>query len=242
MPDGTPAGSGSQSQLDPTPSVSSIPNVPGDSLVFTSVKRDELRRWFRARAPSLSGAYEGAIRMLDDPEFPGRIHFIGHAIRDITNRLAFVLNTQLQGRRVQYEDRMDAIAEEWPGLALLDADGDGANDHVPMPVAVARRIDSLVNDHRNRREQPSNFDLLFQHLASENPNRGPVNVRIVQEFKRVHNWFMDRTHLPRTEGQIVPEDELRQQFQRFEAMLYAFVGDFFTGRAELDNVLQQANR
>lgn len=209
---------------------------------FSSRKRLELRAWFKSTAPSLSEAYEGAVVLLKDPAFPGRIHFIAHAIRDITDRLAFVLDTQLDGQRVSYETHLDPLIELWPTLNSLTPANPSPTDTVAIPLTVALRVDGIVEAHRQRKGRPSNFDLLFQHLARQNPNSGPVNARIVADFKRVHKWFMERAHLRKTVMQPVPEATLTEHFELFESILHSFVGDYFTGTAELDHVLQQANR
>ncbi len=84
-------------------------------------KRHELLKWFSSNAKPLAEAYEGAIRLLNEGDFPGRIHFIAHAVRDIADRLVFVLDPQLKGRRVQYEQEMDGIEKLWPELQTFQA-------------------------------------------------------------------------------------------------------------------------
>lgn len=84
-----------------------------DSSHWTPLRR-ELLNWFRANAAPLSEAYEGAIRLIDDGDFPGRIHFVAHAVRDISDRLIYVLDPQLEAARVQYENAMDQIEKHWP--------------------------------------------------------------------------------------------------------------------------------
>lgn len=74
------------------------------------------------------------------------------------------------------------------------------------------------------------------------PSRGDVNKLIVSDFKKIRGWFMDLTHLRATEAPKIDEYELQMQFRKFEGMLHSFVGDFFTGTAELDDILQQANQ
>ena len=81
-----------------------------DDLSRWKPLRRELLHWFRDNATPLAEAYEGAIRLVDDGEyFPGRIHFIAHAVRDISDRLVYVLDPQLKAGRVQYENEMDRI-------------------------------------------------------------------------------------------------------------------------------------
>ncbi|MCX5645818.1 MAG: hypothetical protein NTZ17_14245 [Phycisphaerae bacterium] len=182
--------------------------------------------------------------MLEQEDFPGRVHFISHAVRDIADRLVFVLDPQLEGGRVQYENEMDKIEKLWPKLQTIEetTGGPAAQDAVRIDYGLALRIDSLVGAHRKRRQRPSNSELLFQYLMRQEPSRAEVSQRLVSDFKKMRDWFMDLTHLRRDKTPTVDEYELRAQFSKFEGVLHSFVGDFFTGTAELDEILQQANQ
>lgn len=207
------------------------------------VRRLELLTWFRTHATPLADAYEGAVRMLHDTSFPGRVHLIAHIVRDIADRLVFVLDPQLPPGRVQYENAMDGISELWPTLQTLGhaSDGKAPQESVPIDYRLAVMIDSLVLAHRERRKRPSSHELLFRHLMRNEPTRAEVNQRLVSDFKKMRDWFMGLAHL-RKERPDVNEGELHTQFTKFEGMLHSFVGRFFTGTAELDELLQQANR
>src|SRR5713101_7429324 len=109
---------------------------------FREKMRQELLNWFRRNAESLADAYEGAIRLLVDRDFPGRVHFIAHAVRDIADRLAFVLDPQLTPRRVQYEHHMDGILKLWPKLQVIADTGDGTFNQGTMTIDF--RVASLI--------------------------------------------------------------------------------------------------
>ena len=47
----------------------------------------ELLEWFERNAPALGRLYKGAIIMVNDQSFPGRIRFVSHAVREIANSL-----------------------------------------------------------------------------------------------------------------------------------------------------------
>lgn len=206
-------------------------------------KRRELLNWFRTNVPSLAGAYEGAIRLLGDESFPGRIHFIAHAVRDITDRLVFALDSQLTSKQVQYANKLDDLVEPWSKVKGIASTNDASvtHDSVTIDQTLASIIDSLVSDHCARRQAPSNYELLFRYLMRSEPTRANVNQRLVAEFKEMHDWFMRLAHLRAKRPPDIPEEELNTQFNRFEGMIHSFVGDFFTGTAELDDILQQAN-
>lgn len=206
--------------------------------------RRQLLAWFKEQAPSLADAYEGAVSLLADGEFPGRIHFIAHAVRDIADRLVYVLDRQLQGGRVQYENTFDRIEKDWPDIQVLH--NGNANqtkpDSVEIDFRLATLIDGLVQDHRARRKRLSHYELLFRYLMRNEPYKARVNRRLVDEFKGMREWFMAFTHLRRDGAPQVDERDLQLHFYRFERMLHSFVGDFFTGSTELDDILQQANQ
>jgi len=214
------------------------------SPLALSPMRQQLLAWFREKAEPLADAYEGALHLLSDGDFPGRIHFIAHAVRDISDRLVYVLDPQLQGNRVQYENALDQIEKYWLDVQRLD--NNGGNDSHPDTVAIdyriASMIDKLIRDHRTRRERPSHYELLFRYLMRNEPFKASVNRRLVDDFKSMRHWFMGFTHLRSDGVPQVDEEELQRQFRRFEGMLHSFVGDFFTGSAQLDDILRQANQ
>ncbi len=207
-------------------------------------RRNELLRWFQERASSLAGGYEGAIRLLKDKDFPGRQHFISHAVRDIVDRLPFALDPQNKGSRVQYENEMDKIEKQWPTLQTFGNSNSNpdAQETVSIDYKLAYRINSLVEAHRKRKQQPSNFVLLFRYLLRNEPSKAQVNERVVEDLKEVRKWFMERAHLRANQNAKVDESELQKQFEKFEAILHSFVGNFFTNIGELNEILQQANQ
>lgn len=204
--------------------------------------RGELLRWFRQRANSLADAYEGAARLVDEPGFPGRVHFVAHAVRDICDRLVFVLDPRLQPTRVQYEQHMDQIAGLWPIFDPVNPGDSGVHrETVELPRRTTLAVDALVREHQGRRARPSAEQLLFQFLMREEPLQPEVNHRVVSQLARVRRWFMERTHL-RAKIPEVDEAEFRRKFRLFEVMLHSFVGSFFTGKKELDAILRDANK
>lgn len=209
-----------------------------------SPRRAELLKWFKENALPLADAYEGAIMMLEQKTFPGRIHFISHAVRDIADRLAFVLDPQLEGSRVPYENALDQIGPLWPHIDSTQTQSDqtpGASDHVKIEYRLALIINAIVEKHRERRKRPSNSELLFRYLMRREASVSDVNRGLVQNFKNTREWFMKLTHLRDNAAPVVDEQELLAKFEAFEGMLHSFVGNFFTGTKELDEILRKTN-
>ena len=215
-----------------------------NSTAMLSPLRRQLLNWFKAEAAPLADSYEGAVRLLNDSTFPGRLHFIAHAVRDIADRLAFVLDPTLDGTRVQYESSLDSIGEKWPRIEGLDDEADDADmrSHIEIDFDLALLIDKLVTDHRERRTRPSQFELLFRTLARREPSRAGFNRRLVKDFKAMRGWFMKHAHLRADGVAMVDEEELQSRFSSFEGILHSFVGDFFTGTSALDEILHEANQ
>lgn len=160
-------------------------------------QRQELLEWFRKEAKPLSQAYEGAVKLITDQDFPGRLNFIAHAIRDICNRLPFVLDPQNEPQRVDYEGRMDQIEKLWPQSMQVDLKtSKDPSQAISISIHAAKQINALIDDHRRRRQTPSNSERLFIFLMRNEPTRADVNQRIVKDFANTQDWFMARTHLP----------------------------------------------
>ena len=214
--------------LEPNSDENQRDMVPPRQLMNWSPKRHQLLNWFRSNAAPLAEAYEGAICLLDEEEFPGRIHFIAHAVRDIADRLVFALDPQLKPRRVQYEQEMDGIETLWPELQTIQGitSESTAQDMLSIDYRLASKIDALVKEHRERRQRPSNQELLFRFLMREERYLAEVNKRVVSDFEKIHKWFMELTHLRANEAPKVDENELQTQFSKFEGMLCSFVVDF----------------
>ena len=169
-----------------------------DDLSRWKPLRRELLHWFRDNATPLAEAYEGAIRLVDDGEsFQAAFTLFAHAVRDISDRLVYVLDPQLKAGRVQYENEMDRIEKLWPHLNVLGPTNAATETGtVTIDYKVASIIDSLVTAHRERRERPSNYELLFRFLMRKEPLRAEVNQRLVRDFKRMREWFMSSNPSP----------------------------------------------
>src|SRR5688572_26801818 len=115
------------------------------SAVTLTQMRLELKQWFQKNAPSLAPTYVGAVKLILDPTFSGRIHFIAHAVRDIADRLVFVLDDRLESGRVQYENCLDVIAKDWPRLdSHFSAVGTpGAPAEIALPTKLVQHLDQL---------------------------------------------------------------------------------------------------
>lgn len=218
--------------------------APARTTIKPSPMRQQLLAWFRTYAMPLAEAYEGAINLIENDRFPGRITFISHAVRDIADRLVFALDQQLKGNHVQYANYFDKIEQVWPDIQGLGDDSSPVSETVSVEInyKVAIAIDKLVQEHRLRRQSPSQYDFLFRYLMRNEPSNATINMRLVDDFKNMRGWFMSYAHFRSASVPQVNEGDLQRQFYRFERMLHSFVGDFFTVNTKLDDILRKTNQ
>ena len=68
------------------------PDVAGEP--WWRPERIELFGWLENNAPALAPVYRGALALAVLDSFPGRVHFVAHAIREIRNRLPSALSLE----------------------------------------------------------------------------------------------------------------------------------------------------
>ncbi|MDY7107912.1 MAG: hypothetical protein SYC29_04670 [Planctomycetota bacterium] len=127
---------------------------------------------------------------------------------------------------------------------MFDAPG-GPPTEAAIPIAVYREIDKLVTLHRTRRDREkrqSRYHAMFRALIRRTGSRESTSAALVRRFEQEHKWFKSQVHFPREPKEPVPERELHAHFERFETILYAPVGSFFTVKSELDEILHAANQ
>lgn len=67
------------------------PDVAGES--WWRPERIEFLGWLENNAPAVAPVYRGALALAVLDSFPGRVHFVAHAIRETRNRLQHVFDT-----------------------------------------------------------------------------------------------------------------------------------------------------
>jgi hypothetical protein len=227
--------------------------------------RRELRAWFERNAPSLGELYEGALRMVFDEKFPGRVRFVSHAVREIRNNLPNAVVRALMSRlsnddsptgyknepSLQYKNRLDEISELWEkyGLPL-----DGAipikvtgkelplTTGVPIPIEVYRKVSKLIRDHIQTREKPKEAaQRLFQAIDPKNKDAEGILRPRIYHWIKITEWFVERAHERGATDDMMGADELKKRFEIFEAALSAMLREFFKTEGELNAILEEAN-
>jgi hypothetical protein len=189
---------------------------------------------------------------MGDQSFPGRIHFVSHAVRDIGNGLPEIVSGVKVGR-LDYKTVVDGLVVTWRAHNLsLTLDKHPAGQDLPtgtppettsLPTPVYDALRKFLSEHAESRVRPSEsaqrmFDTLLPEGAEQRASMTPV----VNQWVQVVKWFVSRTHLPRSaDSKGRPDEELERNFELFETTLMALVRAFFATTGDLDAILEDAN-
>jgi hypothetical protein len=212
--------------------------------------------WLRRNAPQLAELYEGALKILFEADFPGKVRFVTHAMREIVNRVPDVVGVA-QAERVEYTSHCDSIQRDWRKHGLptdgtipgnLNVNVTDAGD-VSLPKSLYLKVAALVKAHSDSRKTNKERGTdLFNVIEPNDPALQYRRVLLVQEWQSIGRWAVGKAHVP-VKGLAAPsvhseetsEIELLHWFERLETALGAFFREFFNTTDELDKILEDAN-
>ncbi len=185
-------------------------------------------------------------------DFPGRVRFVAHAVREIGNRLSDVIAGPKAGGRLDYKSRLDDICNLWKrhGLSLYGStptrvsEGDAlpSNDDIPVPYPVFKKVANLVRDHEQAGENRSEAARRLFLAIDPNNCVSEVNLRPrIDNWLNITEWFVERAHERGQKDAEMGGDELKDRFEIFERALSAIVREFFKTVEALDEILEQTN-
>ncbi len=241
MPSGDPPGVMTNAASPP-------PRLPESLEPWWTPERDELNSWFENVAPHLAPLYRAAVRMTEDEEFPGRVHFIAHATREIRNRLPDALDGTLKLPRLDYRPWVERICEQWveqgflldgTDASLNEAATPGSDDAtVEVSVELVAAVGRLVTKHH---EVEITKDALlvprFEALAGE----GPHPPYVFDRWRRASRSAEKFAHARDRELPPEADSEWTQNFRDFEGFLRAISQRAQENIEELDELLKAAN-
>ena len=212
--------------------------------------QQKIADWLSARAPQLADVYMGAIYLLGDAAIPGRVRFICHAGRDLTNRIPELFAESVG--RVELKADLDELSSLWvehrvpeAEMALITAQKadlpEGTQPTMGVPVVVVRRISALIDHHKqvslNHRDRAIK---MVEAVAPENVGKREALLPIANQWLELHRWFQGHAHAGLEQG-TVDEDELQTRFATLESQINALIGEFYEPVATLDEILQDTN-
>lgn len=226
--------------------------IESPHLDYWTPARKELRAWFTRNASSLGDLYEGALHLVSNTSFPGRVRFIAHAVREIRNRLPDAISGPKGGTNLQYKNRLDYITKKWqkagfPTDSSLPIPVTGRMEvptfrDIPIPRDLYLKIAFLIQDHISTREKPFEAaERLFQAIDPTNRHAREILRPRISQWIEMTDWFVSRAHDNGLTDREINGEELQRRFERFEDTLKALVLGFFETMGELDEILEQAN-
>jgi len=212
---------------------------------YWTQQRRELLRWFEDRAPSFVEGYVGALRLLYTPSFPGRIHFICHAIRDVYRHLPTLLGKKSLARPGEvFPGMVKDLAERWkkhPANPIPPSTPAGS-DHTVSPQ-VYKCVQRIVRKSEEIADQLTVGNQLVIALFDSHDRRKDEFIPrwIIKSFDAEYDFFVKRAHLAKSVDSIPNDDGLAEHFEAFERAFHSLMGPYFSGKEELDAILQDTN-
>ncbi len=210
--------------------------------------RLSIHAWLQQNAPVLAPLYEAAVPMALAPEFPGRVCFVAHAVREIRNRLADVVVSEIRYDRADYPRLTEALRRCWDdegfasdGTSVFSAEEEPtASGRQPVNVSPAfvTAVGDLIAEHNKPSE--TNRDRvarLFEHVGGA---RAPDYA--IRAWRNATDWAPKNAHVPIQGTSQTAEASLLGWFLEFEKALAALSNRSFENMDLLDDILDSANR
>lgn len=215
-----------------------------------TAKRLRIRAWLQRSSPQLAQIYAGAVTMVSASNFPGRLVFVWHAMRELYNRLPDAVAGEVASSSLQYGQLAGDVQQCW----LEDGqpnDGETASIDPSEPSAsgppryeVSRdllvAVGRLVGGHAaiaNRNE--ADAQRLFAAVAGSDV---PVPAYVVRTWRAGARGAHKLAHVRNKPVDPEYEASLESDFAAFEAMLMVFVNRSYENMDDLDEILGSANR
>jgi len=186
----------------------------------------------------------GALKIFSEENFPGYLQFISHAVREIRNRIPYIILGEVQ-ERFEWRKELGNLEDCWRKtediLSHVTKEEEQLEVAIPVPLNVCEEIDQILDRYRNNSETYRNR--MFRSFKSLQ-NRGTserVLRPIVLHWDAVTKWFVTKVHIGEKTSNI-GIDEIKQKFIEFERMLYALQGNIYSGMDDLDEILEETNR
>jgi len=218
-----------------------------DDSPYWTKQRQEIVRWLEDRAPSFTAGYVAAVRLLHIPSFPARVHLICHLVRDIYRHLPATLGTKSLPRPAEvFPSMVKKLADQWkrfPPKETPPTGEAGLDTDVLVSAQAFSAILGILEKNTEIGNQPTVGSQLAVSLFHAVDRREDEYIPpwIIKSFDEEYGFFVQRAHLARKLDQVPTDDGLPGHFEAFERALHSLVGPYFSGKEELDDILQDTN-
>lgn len=227
--------------------VAAVAIQPPSPTALWTPQRLRILEWLKAEAPAVAQVYEGAVRLAMDDDFPGRVWFVAHALRDMRNRLPDAIAGPVKGSRTEYRELAVEVTKRWiedglpsDGTSPVEAASEPtaeSPDRVEVSAPLVKAVADLVAGHLaigpRKRESARR---LFTEIAGQ-----PVPDYAVQAWLDTTGRAEKFAHL-RTKP-LTPEDqhEFDEIFLACEGALSVMASRSYENMDEIDEILDSAN-
>ncbi len=206
----------------------------------------EIAQSLKKTAPQLGELYEGAVKMLENEQFPGRVRFIAHAVREIANRLPEAVGGEVTKGHLDYHEDISSVAVAWKdeglGNTVVARSGEEDEPGLRISYALVGKVNALLEkDQEVSARKERNAQAMIHKLIPESRHTGECLAPIINHWLRVVRWFVDNVHETEKARESIDEGVIQQKFRAFENALRALLLAFYSGLGEVECVVESAN-
>lgn len=216
-----------------------------------SPDQEKISQWLAAQSPSVSEAYQAALRLLEDSEFPGRAQLICHAGRDLCIGLQdlFGVSKRKHADTTPILRELESFwaKEKLDARSIVEAAETTrsveqiASPEVTIPQHLMTLLQRLIQEYRlgstNQEVQATDLFRAKDPATAERPEElRPLLI----EWVRLRKWFQNYTHFA-VQQRAPDERELQEQFASLENFILGFMRTLYEGMEGLDEILEEAN-
>lgn len=183
--------------------------------------------------------------MVQTRAVPGWPRFVGHAVRELCNRLPDEIVGE-EAERLEYRNVVESIAARWQvEVGTVSRVEDGATpateSRVTISADLARRIDELVVSHNDvGRRQKDRFRRTMSDLLGKRAEQAAVE-NAVRSWREACDRAVPMCHdQTRLDSEVRTED-VEKILVQFEEPLSACIRSFSDTKRELDAILDKTN-
>jgi len=219
------------------------PQLGSEELRFTPEQRRIVEALLELGAAEPAQLYLGALLILSRPDFPGAVYLVGHACREIYNRLPCWLDMPIP-RRVEYANTLDGILPLWKRMgSAVGAQAETIN----IPAVLYGKLDELIRQHEDSRllKGRERRTAVFWALGKPHArNDGDSTEADLESWLRLGDGLEAIAHLRAKGKQAPPLERARGALLRLERLLWRRLVQpaFYEGVEVLDEILREANR
>lgn len=182
------------------------------------VDRRRILRWLEAKAPALAPVYDGAVRMTQEPEFPGRVHFVAHAIREIMNRLPDAIdNGGKSFHRTNYTALVNNIDNCW-------------KEGKPPTADCRKEVEVLLQEHQTiDTKNRDKAQKLYRTFTQSEPSS-----QTIETWTQTRKSSEKRVHVRNKPMNSSDDKEIVETFEELEKILQSLLSRLYEDVDELE--------